>query len=85
MEYKHYLEAYISKKCYINDLVMSNIENEYPYKTILDNFDKSAHAVAEYKILENDLLKNHKHYRQNYIAEHEYSLKELKEYGNRCK
>lgn len=66
MEYKHYREAYISKKCYINDLVMSNISytNEYPYKTILDNFDKSAHAVAEYKALENDLLKNHKHYRK---------------------
>ena len=85
MEYKHYLEAYISKKCYINDLVMFNIsrysqyENEYPYKTILDNFDKSAHAVAEYKVLENDLLKNHKHYRKNYIKEQEYSLNSLKE------
>lgn len=60
-------------------LLMSNIDyTEYPY--LLNNFDKSAHAVAEYKALEKDLLynENDNHYRKSYIKRQENVLNGLR-------
>lgn len=63
-------------------LVMSNINyNEYPYLSmILNDFDKFAHAMAEYRVWENDLLynENDNTYRKSYIKRQENVLNGLR-------
>lgn len=63
-------------------LVMSNINyNEYPYLSmILNDFDKFAHAMAEYRVWENDLLynENDSTYRKSYIKSQENVLNGLR-------
>lgn len=63
-------------------LVMSNINyNESPYlSTILNDFDKFAHAMAEYRVWEKDLLynENDNTYRKSYIKRQENVLNGLR-------
>lgn len=62
-------------------LLMSNIDyTEYPY--LLNDFDKFAHAMAEYRVWENDLLynENDNHYRKSYIKSQEKLLNNLRFY-----
>lgn len=63
-------------------LVMSNINHtEYPYlSTILNDFDKFAHAMAEYRVWEKDQLydENDNHYRKSYIKRQENVLNGLR-------
>lgn len=63
-------------------LVMSNINyTEYPYLSmILNDFDKSAHAMAEYRLWEEDQLynENDNHYRKSYIKRQENVLNGLR-------
>lgn len=65
-------------------LVMSNINyTEYPYLSmILNDFDKFAHAMAEYRVWEKDQLydKNDNHYRKSYIKSQEKLLNNLRFY-----
>lgn len=65
-------------------LVMSNIDyNKYPYLSmILNDFDKFAHAMAEYRVWENDLLynENDSTYRKSYIKSQEKLLNNLRFY-----
>ena len=64
-----------------NKLVMSNINyTEYPYLMILNDFDKSAHAMAEYRLWEKDQLynENDNHYRKSYIKRQENLLNSLR-------
>ena len=65
-------------------LVMSNINyTEYPYLSmILNDFDKFAHAMAEYRVWEKDQLydKNDNHYRKSYIQSQEKLLNNLRLY-----
>ena len=65
-------------------LLMSNINyTEYPYLSmILNDFDKFAHAMAEYRVWENDLLynENDNHYRKSYIKSQEKLLNNLRFY-----
>lgn len=60
-------------------LVMSNINyTEYPYLSmILNDFDKFAHAMAEYKLWEKDQLydENDNAYRKSYIKRQENGLR----------
>lgn len=63
-------------------LVMSNINyTEYPYLSmILNDFDKFAHAMAEYKLWEKDQLydENDNAYRKSYIKRQENVLNGLR-------
>lgn len=62
-------------------LLMSNIDyTEYPY--LLNDFDKFAHAMAEYRVWENDLLynENDNHHRKSYIKRQEKLLNSLRFY-----
>ena len=63
-------------------LVMSNINyTESPYlSTILNDFDKFAHAMAEYRVWENDQLynENDSTYRKSYIKSQENLLNSLR-------
>lgn len=62
-------------------LLMSNIDyTEYPY--LLNDFDKFAHAMVEYRVWENDLLynENDNHYRKSYIKSQEKLLNDLRFY-----
>lgn len=63
-------------------LVMSNINyTEYPYLSmILNDFDKFAHAMAEYRLWEDDQLENDNHYRKSYITRQENLLNSLRFY-----
>lgn len=65
-------------------LLMSNINyTEYPYLSmILNDFDKFAHAMAEYKLWEKDQLydENDTHYRKSYIKSQEKLLNNLRFY-----
>lgn len=65
-----------------NKLLMSNINyTEYPYMSmILNDFDKFAHAMAEYKLWEKDQLydENDNHYRKSYIKRQENVLNGLR-------
>lgn len=67
-----------------NKLVMSNINyNESPYLSmILNDFDKFAHAMAEYKVWEKDQLynENDNTYRKSYIKSQEKLLNNLRFY-----
>lgn len=67
-----------------NKLVMSNINyTESPYlSTILNDFDKFAHAMAEYRLWEEDLLcnENDNTYRKSYIKRQENLLNSLRFY-----
>ena len=60
-------------------LLMSNIDyTEYPY--LLNDFDKFAHAMAEYRVWEEDLLynENDNTYRKSYIKSQENVLNGLR-------
>lgn len=63
-------------------LVLSNIDyTEYPYLSmILNDFDKFAHAMAEYKLWEKDQLydENDNAYRKSYIKRQENVLNGLR-------
>lgn len=63
-------------------LLMSNIDyTEYPYlSVILNDFDKFAHAMAEYRVWEKDQLydENDNHYRKSYIKSQENVLNGLR-------
>lgn len=63
-------------------LVMSNINyTEYPYLSmILNDFDKFAHAMAEYRVWEKDQLYDEKDntYRKSYIKRQENVLNDLR-------
>lgn len=64
-------------------LLMSNINyTEYPYLMILNDFDKFAHAMAEYKLWEKDQLydENDNAYRKSYIKSQEKLLNNLRFY-----
>ena len=65
-----------------NKLLMSNINyTEYPYLSmILNDFDKFAHAMAEYKLWEKDQLydENDNAYRKSYIKRQENVLNGLR-------
>ena len=64
-----------------NKLVMSNINyTEYPYLMILNDFDKSAHAMAEYRLWEKDQLynENDNTCRKSYIKRQENLLNSLR-------
>ena len=64
-----------------NKLVMSNINyTEYPYLMILNDFDKSAHAMAEYRLWEKDQLynENDNTCRKSYIKRQEDVLNGLR-------
>lgn len=72
-------------KLFDNDkLVMSNINyTEYPYLSmILNDFDKFAHAMAEYKVWEKDQLynENDNTCRKSYIKSQEKLLNNLRFY-----
>lgn len=69
-------------KLFDDKLVLSNINyTEYPYLSmILNDFDKFAHAMAEYKLWEKDQLydENDNHYRKSYIKRQENVLNGLR-------
>lgn len=77
-----YIGLYEYKLFDDDKLVLSNIDyTEYPYLSmILNDFDKFAHAMAEYKLWEKDQLydENDNAYRKSYIKRQENVLNGLR-------